>query len=355
MLEAAYPGLDLLATAVMIVDLGRRVVHVNPAAENLFAFSSRQTVGRRIDELFCGPEKLLSAIDHADSTASAYTEHEILLVMSDGTRLQLSCTVTPIEDAGSTGMLIEFRHIEQQLRIAREQQLLDRTQASRELIRNLAHEIRNPLGGIRGAAQLLARELERPELHDYTGVIMKEVDRLQSLMDRLLTPHRLPKPVALNIHEALERVRMLIVAEAPLGVSIERDYDVSLPDIVGDMEQIIQALLNIVRNAVQAVQSVGSAGRVILRTRVVRQITLARRRYRHAIAIHVIDDGPGIPDAIRDHIFYPLVSGRQDGSGLGLSLAQTFVAQHHGTIEVESRPGHTCFTILLPVETGEAR
>jgi two-component system nitrogen regulation sensor histidine kinase GlnL len=252
-------------------------------------------------------------------------------------------------------MLIEFRHIEQQLRIAREQQLLDGTQASRELIRNLAHEIRNPLGGIRGAAQLLARELERPELHDYTGVIMKEVDRLQSLMDRLLTPHRLPKPVPLNIHEALERVRMLIVAEAPLGVSIERDYDVSLPDIVGDMEQIIQALLNVVRNAVQAVQSGRGAGRVVLRTRVVRQITLARRRYRHAIAIQVIDDGPGIPDAIRDHIFYPLVSGRKDGSGLGLSLAQTFVAQHHGTIEVESQPGHTCFTILLPVETGETR
>jgi two-component system nitrogen regulation sensor histidine kinase GlnL len=244
-------------------------------------------------------------------------------------------------------LLLEFRHIEQQLKIAREERLLDQSQANRELIRNLAHEIKNPLGGIRGAAQLLDRELERPNLHEYTQVIMKEADRLQSLMDRLLTPHRLPQPAPLNIHEVLERVRSLILAEYPHGISIRRDYDTSSPLLQGDKEQMIQVVLNVVRNAAQAMNG---NGQITLRTRVARQVTLARRRYKHALELQINDTGPGIPEDMRERIFYPLVSGREGGSGLGLTLAQTFVNQHQGTITFESQPGNTCFTILLPVE-----
>jgi two-component system nitrogen regulation sensor histidine kinase GlnL len=259
-------------------------------------------------------------------------------------------------------VLMEFRLIEQQMKIAREERILNLSQASRELIRNLAHEIKNPLGGIRGAAQLLDRELERPSLHEYTQVIMKEADRLQSLMDRMLTPHRLPQAAPLNVHEVLERVRSLVIAEFPRGITIERDYDVSLPAVVGDMEQLIQAVLNVARNAAQAITSKsarprrGDKGLMVLRTRVVRQVTLARRRYRHAIAIDIWDNGPGIPEELRERVFHPLVSGRQGGTGLGLTLAQTFVNQHHGIVSFESAPGNTCFTILVPAaEAGNGK
>jgi len=247
----------------------------------------------------------------------------------------------------SQGLLIEFRHIEQQLRIAREERLLDQSQANRELIRNLAHEIKNPLGGIRGAAQLLDHELERPALHEYTQVIMKEADRLQSLMDRLLTPHRLPRLASLNIHEVLERVRSLILAEYPQGITIRRDYDTSVPLLTGDKEQMIQVVLNVVRNAAQAMHG---NGEITLRSRVARQVTLARKRYKHALELQISDTGPGIPEDLRERIFYPLVSGREGGSGLGLTLAQTFVTQHGGTITFESQPGSTMFTLLLPIE-----
>jgi two-component system nitrogen regulation sensor histidine kinase GlnL len=215
-------------------------------------------------------------------------------------------------------------------------------QANRELIRNLAHEIKNPLGGLRGSAQLLERELERPELREYTQIIIKEADRLQTLMDRMLTPHRAPRIEPLGVHEVLERVRSLVKAE--FGVVIERDYDPSLPDLVGDREQLIQAVLNIARNSAQA----GSSS-IVFRTRAIRQATIVRHRHRLALELQVIDDGPGVPEEIQDRIFNPLVSGREGGTGLGLSLAQTFVQYHQGVIEFESRPGRTIFRILLPL------
>jgi two-component system nitrogen regulation sensor histidine kinase GlnL len=260
-------------------------------------------------------------------------------------RVRASLTVTPFESDAGAGYLLEMAPLQQQLKIAREERLLDQTQVNRELIRNLAHEIKNPLGALRGAAQLLDRELERPELHEYTQVIMAEADRLQSLMDRLLTPHRLPQPAALNIHEVTERVRSLILAEFP-GVRVIRDYDTSLPAITADREQLIQAVLNVARNAAQAMKGQGS---ITLRSRVARRVTLARRVYRLAIVLQVVDDGPGIPEELRERVFFPLVSGREGGTGLGLTLAQTFVTQHQGIIELDSQPGHTCFSILLPL------
>jgi two-component system nitrogen regulation sensor histidine kinase GlnL len=226
--------------------------------------------------------------------------------------------------------------------------MLEQQQANRELIRNLAHEIKNPLGGIRGAAQLLERELQDAELREFTQVIVKEADRLQSLMNRLLTPNRLPRIERVNIHEVMERVRTLLLAEFPEGLEIKRDYDTSLPEITGDKEQLIQAILNVARNAAQAT---GGLGEIRMVTRIARQVTIARMRYRHAIAVSIEDDGPGVPPDLADRIFYPLVSGRQGGTGLGLSLAQSFVSQHHGLIEFESDPGRTRFTLVLPLRT----
>jgi two-component system nitrogen regulation sensor histidine kinase GlnL len=359
MTPAALSGLDLLATAVVLVDEALAVRYLNPAAENLFEVSSNSVTGQGLERLFADTAMLRAAIGYARANNCSYTEHDLELGANGRARLHLACTVTPVELARgaepAAGLLLEFRHIEQQLRIAREERLLDQSQANRELIRNLAHEIKNPLGGIRGAAQLLDRELERPGLHEYTQVIIKEADRLQALMDRLLAPHRPPQPARLNIHEVLERVRSLILAEFPSGIAICRDYDVSLPLLRGDKEQLIQALLNIVRNAAQAIQGSAGRGQIVLRTRIARQVTLARRRYRHAIAIEVTDNGPGIPEALRERIFHPLVSGREGGSGLGLTLAQNFVNQHHGVIGFESAPGATTFTILLPVEENGMR
>ena len=252
-------------------------------------------------------------------------------------------------DTREAALLLEFRHIDQQLKIAREERLNEQQQANRELIRNLAHEIKNPLGGIRGAAQLLERELDRPQLIEYTQVVIGEADRLQSLVNRLLTPHRLPSFQRTNIHEVVSRVRSVVQAEFP-RVAIVCDFDTSLPELDADPEQLTQATLNIVRNAAQALEGTAADPRIVLTTRVARYVTLARKRRRVALALSIEDNGPGIPEAIRDRIFYPLVSGREGGSGLGLTLAQAFIAQHAGAIECESVPGRTVFTILLPLE-----
>lgn len=358
MVVAAFTGLDLLTTAVVVIDGSEVVQYANPAAENLFELSSKAFVGHPIGEIFKDDGVLRATINFARANHCNHTENGFRVSVAGRDSLRLSCTASPIGlDSGADigqNMLLEFRHIEQQLQVAYEERLLDQSQANRELIRNLAHEIKNPLGGIRGAAQLLDRELERPNLHEYTQVIMKEADRLQSLMDRLLTPHRLSQIAPLNIHEVLERVRSLILAEYPSGVEIRRDYDTSLPLLDGDKEQLIQVMLNIVRNAAQVMDG---HGQITLRTRIARQITFARRRYRHALRVQISDNGPGIPEDIRDRIFYPLVSGRVGGSGLGLTLAQTFVTQHHGAITFDSGSGYTTFNLLLPVgyvEDGKA-
>ncbi|MDP2239896.1 MAG: nitrogen regulation protein NR(II) [Burkholderiales bacterium] len=348
MTPTALTGLELLAAAVVLVDQKLIVHYMNPSAENLFELNIKNVAGLALADLFDDTAALSAAINYARDHNCSNTEHALELGIA-GRKLHLSCTVTPVgleEHISGENFLMEFQHTEQQLKIAREERLLDQSRANRELIRNLAHEIKNPLGGIRGAAQLLDRELERPNLHEYTQVIIKEADRLQQLMDRLLTPHRLPQPALVNIHEVLERVRSVILAEYP-DIVIRRDYDTSLPLLKGDKEQLIQAALNIVRNAAQALTG---RGEIRLGTRIARQVTLARKRYRHALALTVCDNGPGIADEIRERIFYPLVSGRDGGSGLGLTLAQNFISQHLGTITFESEPGSTCFTILLPVD-----
>jgi len=249
-------------------------------------------------------------------------------------------------------LIVELSPLEQQVRQDREERLLDQAQANKELIRNLAHEIKNPLGGIRGAAQLLQMEVESRDLIEYTQVIIHEADRLQTLVDRLLAPHRRPHVVGdVNIHEVCERVRSVILAEFPRDLHIDRDFDPSIPEFRGDREQLIQATLNIAHNAAQALAERRAAGdaRITFKTRIARQVIFNKQWYRLALELHVIDNGPGVPDTIKDRIFYPLVSGRDGGTGLGLTLAQTFVQQHHGVIECDSVPGRTDFKILIPL------
>jgi two-component system nitrogen regulation sensor histidine kinase GlnL len=346
MAPSPYPGLDLLATSVILVDDDLRVVYANPAAEDLFSFSLKNVTGLPLTQLFIDSEYLAASLEEILGQKWSYAGRDLTLTRPGHPGLHLNCLAAPIEHA-SARFLLEFRPIDQQLKLAREQRQLDQQQANRELIRNLAHEIRNPLGGLRGSAQLLERELERPELREYTQVIIKEADRLQLLLDRLLTPHRPPQFALLNIHEVLERVASLVSAEFPDGLRIERDYDSSLPDLHGDKEQLIQAVLNVVRNAAQALNG---KGKIELRTRAARQVTLARQRYKLALELQVVDNGPGIPEELRERIFYPLVSGRDGGSGLGLTLSQTFVQHHRGTIDCDSQPGRTCFKIMLPLE-----
>ncbi len=342
-------GLEQLANAVLIIDDAFRLQFANPAAENLFDISHRLSVGQPLDSLFEDAGRLLSAVRQAMADNATFVEHDVELATPGHPKIHLSCSVTPM-DLDAAALLIEFQQIDQQLRIAREERILDQTQANRVLIRNLAHEIKNPLGGIRGAAQLLARELPHKHLQEYTQVIIKEADRLQALMDRLLAPSRLPQYAQVNIHEVLERVRSLTLAEYAEGLAVRRDYDVSLPPLTADRERLIQAVLNIARNAAQAMHGKGT---ISLRTRVARQVTLARRRHRLAVQVQVIDTGPGVPEAIRERIFYPLVSGRETGHGLGLTLAQEFVTQHLGSIEFESSPAGTRFTVLLPIVAKE--
>ncbi len=337
----SFPGLELLATAVVVLDDRFVVRYANPAAESLLATGAKSLNGQPFLQLFAESEALERALGDAVNTHWDYSAQSVTYSRVGREPVPLTCIMTRI-DAQGLSLLAELRPIEEQLRYAREERLVSEQQANRELIRNLAHEIKNPLGGLRGSAQLLERELDRPELREYTQVIIKEADRLQRLMDRMLTPHRAPRVEPIGIHEVLERVRSLIRAE--FDIEIERDYDPSIPEVVGDREQLIQAVLNIARNAVQS-----GAKSISFRTRTVRQITILRQRHKLALELQVVDDGPGVPEEIQDRIFNPLVSGREGGTGLGLSLAQTFVQYHQGVIEFESRPGRTIFRILLPL------
>jgi two-component system nitrogen regulation sensor histidine kinase GlnL len=338
---AELAGLDLLPTAVVALDADLVVRYANPAAEDLFATGESALRGQVFLTFFAERDELERALREASRTHWDYAAQTVTCLRQGREPLPLSCVVTGIE-LRDFALIVELRPIEQQLRLVREERMVIEQQSSRELLRNLAHEIKNPLGGLRGSAQLLERELDRPELREYTQVIIQESDRLQALMDRMLAPHRTPKIEPLGIHEVLERVRSLVRGE--FGIDIQRDYDPSIPELQADREQLIQAVLNIARNAAQA-----GAKTVEFRTRAVRQPTILRQRYRLALELQVVDDGPGVPDEIRDRIFNPLVSGRQGGTGLGLSLAQTFVQYHQGVIEFDSRPGRTVFRILLPL------
>ena len=374
-----YDLFDLLATMVAVARPDGGLLFVNAMFENVAGLSRRTLMRSNLFDWFADPQQLRDTLRAVATNEVATARFDDLMKrapVAGNEPLPVHVIVTQI-DPGGDRVLVEMLEIEQQTRQDREERALGQVQANKELIRNLAHEIKNPLGGIRGAAQLLEMEIGHPqgrprddqplsgaaagggvgalnsrELTEYTQVIIREADRLQALVDRLLAPHRRPHVVSdVNIHEVCERVRSLILAEFPRGLAVVRDYDVSLPDFRGDREQLIQAVLNIAHNAAQVLGQRIADGdaRLTLRTRVSRQATVGKRRYRLALELHIEDNGPGVPEDIRERIFYPLVSGRDGGSGLGLTLAQTFVQQHQGTIECDSEPGKTVFRIVIPL------
>ena len=345
-----FQALDMLATLVAVVNIKGNILFANAALEDAVGLSRRALGGVPLSDWFTSPELLQNALTGAGGNEYAVIRYDAHLKRLNHDPLPVHLVLAQTDVAGE--LVVELLPLEQQARQEREERLIDQAQANKELIRNLAHEIKNPLGGIRGAAQLLQMELDSRELTEYTQVIIHEADRLQSLVDRLLAPHRRAQVVGdVNIHEVCERVRALILAEFPTGLKVVRDYDTSIPEFRGDREQLIQAVLNIAHNAAHALKDriVAGDAEILFRSRVLRQVTFGKQRYRLALELHVIDNGPGVPEEIKDRIFYPLVSGKDGGSGLGLTLAQTFVQQHHGLIECESEPGRTDFKLLIPL------
>jgi len=345
-----FQSFDLLSTLIAVVNSNGSVLFANAGLEDALGTSRRTLEGSQFGACFHEPQVLRTAIDGASSNDFATLRYEAFLRRVNHELMPVQVTLAHGDKKGE--LIIEMSPLEHQVRQDREERLIDQAQANKELIRNLAHEIKNPLGGIRGAAQLLQMEVESRDLIEYTQVIIHEADRLQTLVDRLLAPHRRPHVVGdVNIHEVCERVRSVILAEFPRDLHIERDFDVSIPEFRGDREQLIQATLNITHNAAQALTERRAAGdaQITFKTRIARQVIFNKQWYRLALELHVIDNGPGVPDTIKDRIFYPLVSGREGGTGLGLTLAQTFVQQHHGVIECDSVPGRTDFKILIPL------
>lgn len=341
--------LDNLSTAVLLFDSDLRLTYINPAGEMLFAVSARHVVRLRADDLMtCRNHRLEPRLREALATRHPFTEREVNIAVVDGRTITVNCTVLPLHHfEAAPELLMELHQVDRQLRITREEHLISQHQATQALIRGLAHEIKNPLGGLRGAAQLLERELPDKALREYTRIIIDEADRLQKLMDRMLGPNRIPHARHVNIHQVLEHVRGLLQAACPTGPQIERDYDPSIPDLVADPDRLIQAVLNLVRNAVSAA---GPDGHIVLRTRVLRQFTIGNRRHRLVLRVEVEDDGAGIPLEMQERIFFPMVSGRSGGTGLGLPIAQELINQHGGLIECESTPGTTRFFVYLPLE-----
>ncbi len=341
--------LDNLNTAILLFDSELMLTYINPTGEILLADSSHHLVGQSADELFkYSDPSLLINVKQSLLMAEPLVDRALTLNrISHNVTINFSATPLLVNEQVSE-ILIEFQQIDNHLRISKEEQLLTQQNTARLLVRGLAHEIKNPLGGLRGAAQLLDMELNDPELKEYTQIIIDESDRLQVLMDRMLGPNKLPNKNTLNIHEVLERVRQLVQVESTGGLIIENDYDPSIPDVYADKDQLIQAILNIARNALQAMEG---KGRIIFKTRIYRHMNVGHKHYKLAVKCDIIDNGPGIDPNMMSQIFYPMITGRAEGTGLGLSIAQALITQNNGMIECNSEAGNTVFSVLLPMET----
>jgi two-component system nitrogen regulation sensor histidine kinase GlnL len=353
-LEPNYKQLlDSLSTAIVVVSNQLEICYLNPTAEALLAISGARVVGTSINNYFAESEAAILAMQEAASFQHMYTKRRAKWQLHNSHQLTVDYTVTPLAD--QENLAIEIQPLDRLLRISREEAVVSAQETTKNLIRGLAHEIKNPLGGIRGAAQLLARELPELALSEYTDVIIDEADRLRNLVDRMLGPRQLPNWADINIHEVLERVSTLINAESRGLVELNRDYDPSIPALNGDRELLIQAILNIMRNAMQALtESETQAASITICTRIQRQFTIGRENHPLVCRIDITDNGPGIPANLIEDIFYPMISGRAEGTGLGLSISQQLINQHNGLIECESRPGNTNFSIYLPMEMHNA-
>ncbi len=342
---------DHLTTATLVLDVELNVQFINGAAEYLLEASGSRIIGTHFYDLFVESTEAFQTLSDAAESGQPFTKREAEFTLLSGSRFTVDYSVSHIGADGST-MLLELQPRDRLIRITREEDMLSQQETTRILVRGMAHEIKNPLGGIRGAAQLLDRELTDNGQKEYTRVIIDEADRLRGLVDRMLGPNKAFQLTPTNIHEVIERVRTLLEAETKGRVRLERDYDPSLPEFPGDKEQLIQAVLNIARNAMEAAADNPSTDVpcITFRTRALRQFTIGHRRHRLVCRLDVIDNGPGIPPDLLQNIFYPMISGRANGTGLGLSITQSIIGQHHGLVECESSPGLTDFIIFLPLE-----
>ena len=351
--------LDHLTTAVMVLDRDFCLYHLNPAAEEMLETSDRHSHNVPITDLLRNNEELIQSLNAVLESGSALIVRKAELVLASGAKLLVDYAISRVEELGYPFFLLELQEVNRSWNINRKEALLSTHETTVEMIRGLSHEIKNPLGGIRGAAQLLAAELpDDSSLHDYTNVIIDETDRLVKLVDRLTGAYKKPNFTRINIHEVVERVRSLVEAETGGAIRIVRDYDPSLPELRGDMEQLIQAVLNVVRNAMQALNEHPNPKRpplITLRTSAVSHTTIGSTTYRLVLKIEVIDNGPGIAPEIIENIFYPLISGRAEGTGLGLSIAQNIIKNHDGLIECDSQPGCTKFTLSIPIQSEEGK
>ena len=342
--------LENLTTAVLTFDTELCLTSINPAGEMLFEVSAKKIVGQKLTDLLPHSRRLAKSLRQTLENRHPYTVRGVPLRLPLERTITVDCIITPlVEGDRETSLLVELSQVDRLMRLARDESMLDRQAANRAVMRGLAHEIKNPLGGLRGAAQLLERELPDPSLKEYTRIIIHEADRLRNLVDRMMGPNQPLKMKPVNLHEILEHVRKLMLVEVPVGLILERHYDPSLPEFEGEPEQLTQAVLNIVRNSAEAIQYQGV---IRLRTRIERNFTFGQKHYRLVLRTDIEDNGPGIPEEIREHIFYPMVTSKPGGTGLGLSIAQDIVAKHGGLIECDSRPGLTVFSIYLPVESG---
>lgn len=345
---APHPLFDSLSTAIVTLDDGLRVRSLNAAAEQVFGISARKTIDQRLTRLVTLPDKLFGHLRETLDTGQPFTDREVVLNSPSGDATTVDCTISPLTmPQGQTGLLLELVMVDRSIRIARDEAMITQQEHAQSMLRGLAHEIKNPLGGLRGAAQLLQRQLADEELIEYTSIIIREADRLQQLIDRMLGPASRPLHQPVNIHEVLQHVRRVVAPSVSSDVAILGDYDPSIPEFMSDRDRLVQVFLNIVGNAINAI---GDSGRLTLRTRVLPRHTIGGQHHRLVTAVSIIDNGPGIPDDLIDQIFYPMVTGTANGTGLGLSIAQSVMGQLGGLIEVDSKPGHTNFTVLIPLE-----
>lgn len=342
--------LNHLVTAVLVIDKALKPCYANAAAEQLLGVGNHRLVEQPLPEHYQNLAIEAQLLSDAVAAGQGLTVNTATLVTLDGQHHTVDLTLIPLEDEAQLSVL-ELRQVDQQRRIHQQLSQDAQQQAAQFLVRNLAHEIKNPLGGLRGAAQLLSRELEDPAQKEFTHLIIEQADRLRNLVDRLLGPQRPTQHSLNNIHQVVQKVYKLVEMTLPTNIQLKRDYDPSIPDIEMDPDQMQQAVLNILQNAVQALEP--SGGDILLRTRTQHQVTIGSQRHKLVLTLSIIDNGPGIPPELMDTLFYPMVTGREQGSGLGLSIAHNIARLHSGRIDCVSSPGHTEFIISLPILTAK--
>ncbi|BCE03437.1 nitrogen regulation protein NR(II) [Marinicellulosiphila megalodicopiae] len=342
---------DNLTTSVVLLDSSFKVTYVNASAEALFHRSSHQLIGGEFQDFFSQVDKIQRLVEAAGLSEAPVIEHDAKWCIKGHKPVRVDVVASPIVENGVVCVLLEIQNIERMVRFDREEQMRQKQETTQVLVRGVAHEIKNPLGGIRGAAQLLASEFENSELTEYTNIIIEEADRLRNLVDRMLGSREAGLFERVNIHQVVDRVYQLAQVECGKSVVLLCDFDPSIPKIIADKEQLIQAVLNVVQNAVQALKESGTPNaQITFKTRIVRQILMGKKNVRLACRLEIIDNGPGIPEQLKSDIFYPMISGRAKGTGLGLSIAQQIMHRHDGLIEHDSMAGRTSFSLYFPIE-----